>query len=187
MGEKKTGPTPARHPPRSPPRGRQRGKIMDEKKTAPTMAHDAPFRRTGARRRSARRLLGATATGMLAALALGAPANAALTGVGPTNADTGFPDWYQDQSGLRLELCVRNEDPFCTSTAPNPGPPTVAADPADSNFPEETFYWSGDALIDKRAVGVRARLVLAQEAAFVNGTPTKGDQMTFGRIRVRID
>jgi hypothetical protein len=34
---------------------------------------------------------------------------------------------------------------------------------------------------------VRARLVLAQEAAFLNGPPAAGDQVTFGRIRVRID
>jgi hypothetical protein len=63
----------------------------------------------------------------------------------------------------------------------------VTSDPATTNVPEETFYWSADALIDKRTVGVRARLVLAQEAAFLNGPPAAGDQVTFGRIRVRVD
>src|SRR3954464_5399248 len=39
----------------------------------------------------------------------------------------------------------------------------------------------------RRSGGVRARLVLAQEAAFLNGPPVAGDQVTFGRIRVTID
>jgi hypothetical protein len=157
---------------------------MDERKTTNVGALAALPRTGGGRRR---RLLGAVATGLLAALALGAPANAALTGVGPVVDRYGFPEWYQDQSGLRLTLCVENDDPFCTNTAPNPGPATVSADPEQSNFPDETFWWSAEALIDKRTVGVRARLVLAQEAAFANETPTDGDQITFGRIRVRID
>jgi hypothetical protein len=140
---------------------------------------------TGARR--AHRLVQTLAASLLAALALGAPAHAALTATGPVVPRHGFPEYYQDSSGLRLALCVENDDPFCTSTAPNPGPATVSSDPAQTNFPDETFYWSAGALIDKRSVGVRARLVLAQEAAFFNGTPAAGDQMTFGRIRVRID
>ena len=89
-------------------------------------------------------------------------------------------------SGLRLALCVENDDPFCTNVAPNPGPAAVSSDSAQSNFPDETFYWSAEALIDKRTVGVRARLVLAQEAAFANEAPAAGDQVTFGRIRVTI-
>src|SRR4051812_4455112 len=134
----------------------------------------------------ARRLL-AMAAALLVALCAAGPAHAALTDVGQVVPRHGFPEWYQDQTGLRLALCVENEDPFCTNTAPNPGPATVSTDPAQSNFPDETFYWSADALIDKRTVGVRARLVLAQEAAFANGPVAAGDQVTFGRIRVRID
>src|SRR4051812_7776250 len=132
------------------------------------------------------RMLGTLAASLLAALALEAPANAALTAVGPPVPRHGFPEYYQDSSGLRLALCVENDDPFCTSTAPNPGPATVSSDPAQTNFPEETFYWSAGALIDKRSVGIRARLVLAAEAAFLNGPPAAGDQVTFGRIRVRV-
>jgi hypothetical protein len=138
-------------------------------------------------RRPIVRMLGALAASLLAALALEAPAQAALTATGPVVPRHGFPEYYQDATGLRLALCVENDDPFCTSTAPNPGPATVSSDPAQMNFPEETFYWSADALIDKRSVGVRARLVLAQEAAFANGPAAAGDQVTFGRIRVRID
>ena len=141
----------------------------------------------GSTRRRIARMLGALASGLLAALALGAPAHAALTAAGPVVPRHGFPEYYQDASGLRLALCVENDDPFCTNVAPNPGPATVSSDPAQTNLPDETFYWSADALIDKRSVGVRARLVMAQEAGFFNGTPAAGDQMTFGRIRVRID
>jgi hypothetical protein len=133
------------------------------------------------------RMLGALAASVLATLALEAPAHAALTATGPVVPRHGFPEYYQDASGLRLALCVENDDPFCTSTAPNAGPATVSSDPAQMNFPDETFYWSADALIDKRTVGVRARLVLAQEAAFVNDAAAAGEQVTFGRIRVRID
>jgi hypothetical protein len=157
----------------------------DTKITTP----EAARLRTGAgsTRRRIARMLGALVSGLLAALALGAPAHAALTAAGPVVPAHGFPEYYQDASGLRLALCVENADPFCTNVAPNPGPATVSSDPAQTNFPDETFYWSGDALIDKRSVGVRARLVMAQEATFFNGTPAAGDQMTFGRIRVRID
>jgi hypothetical protein len=140
---------------------------------------------TGARR--ARRLVQTLAASLLAALALGAPAHAALTATGPVVPQHGFPEYYQDATGLRLALCVENADAFCTSTAPNAGPATVSSDPAQTNFPDETFYWSANALIDKRTVGVRAKLILAQEATFFAGTPGAGDQMTFGRIRVRID
>jgi hypothetical protein len=142
--------------------------------------------RTGASRRVGR-ALGALAVGLLAALAFSAPAGAALSAVGPVVPRYGFPEYYQDGTGLRLTLCVENEDPFCSNVAPDTGPATVTSDPATTNFPDETFYWSAEALIDKRTVGVRARLVLAQEAAFVNDAPTAGDQITFGRIRVRVD
>jgi hypothetical protein len=65
-----------------------------------------------------------------AALAPGAPANAALTGVGPVVPAHGFPDWYRDASGLRLTLCVQQDDQACTTPAPDPGPGTVSSDPA---------------------------------------------------------
>src|SRR4051812_1690911 len=160
-------------------------KMHDARITHPAAPATAP--RLHHARRGARRLLAVAATALLAALGTAGPAGAALSAVGPVVPAYGFPDYYQDASGLRLALCVENEDPFCSNVAPNPGPATVAADPAQSNFPEETFYWSADALIDKRTVGVRARLVLAQEAAFANAGPAAGDQVTFGRIRVTID
>jgi hypothetical protein len=159
--------------------------MHDARITRPAAPVPAP--RLHGPHRGARRLLAVAATALLAALAAASPAGAALSAVGPVVPRHGFPEYYQDASGLRLALCVESEDPFCTNVAPNPGPATVTSDPATTNFPEETFYWSADALIDKRTVGVRARLVLAEEAAFLNGPTAAGDQVTFGRIRVTID
>ena len=36
-----------------------------------------------------------------------------LTQVGPTNDDNGFPFWYKDSKGVKLELCLDAQDPFC--------------------------------------------------------------------------
>src|SRR5205823_3849942 len=40
-----------------------------------------------------------------------APAQAALTAVGPLDPTNGFPAWYQDANGLQVALCVA--DPGC--------------------------------------------------------------------------
>jgi hypothetical protein len=157
---------------------------MDDTTTTITGANRPPSGRAGGRRLG--RLSAALVAGVIASLALGAQANAELTAVGAVVPHHGFPEYYEDESGLRLALCVENDDPFCTNVAPDPGPATVSSDPGQTNFPDETFYWSAEGLIDKRTVGVRARLVLAQEAAFANEAPTAGDQVTFGRIRVTI-
>ncbi|MDX6723411.1 MAG: hypothetical protein QOD73_1815, partial [Solirubrobacteraceae bacterium] len=139
-------------------------------------------------RRNTHTLSGVLALCLLAALALAAPAGAALSGMGPVVVDHGFPEWYQDATGVRLGLCVDNGDPNCTSTAPNPGPATVGADAASSNFPEETFYFRARARIDiKSTPRIRLRLIMAQEAAFLNGPVADGDQVTFGRIRVTME
>ena len=105
--------------------------------------------------------------------------------VGPINPNTGFPYWYQDTNGLRLELCLDN-NPLCLTTLPDPNRPAlVAAQEANSNFPDESFWWSGDADLTG-ANGVTARLVLGAEAAFVSRVQT-GDQIAFGRVRIRVD
>jgi hypothetical protein len=60
-----------------------------------------------------------------------------------------------------------------------------------TNFPEEVFYASATSANVPTAgcAGTaqpgRALVTLALECAFVNGGPTAGEQMTFGRIRVR--
>jgi hypothetical protein len=112
------------------------------------------------------------------------PPQPPLARVGPIDPNTGFPFWYEDITGMRMGYCL---DPvLCGNTLPNPAlPPLVAADEADSNFPPEMFYWAGDARVNGTG-GVTARLVLALEAAFA-GRVQQGQQITFGRVRIRID
>jgi hypothetical protein len=110
---------------------------------------------------------------LVAALALAAsallagPAHARLGAVGPVNPATGFPDWYQDGNGLKLQLCL-DGPPFCLAAADDLAPPTG-----------EAFWWQAEAVVP--AGGGTARLVLAQEAAYVDGDP-----ITFGRVRVTV-
>ncbi|WP_019241013.1 MULTISPECIES: PKD domain-containing protein [Bacillus] len=104
--------------------------------------------------------------------------------VGPINVFDGFPVWYKDENGLRLQLNVDPNDPFSGITPadlPNPGQPVSFPD----NYPSEAFYFSADAEMTT-GTGERARLVLALEAAFANEIPRAGDQIVFGRVRIRV-
>ena len=117
-----------------------------------------------------------------------APQARAVERAGPTDPQNGYPLWYEDSTGLRLDLCV-DGPPLCLEGLPDPTQPgVVAADPANSNFPEEAFWWQGEASID-RPVGNRALLVLAREAAFGGADEgvRDGDQVSFSRVRIRID
>ena len=108
-----------------------------------------------------------------------------LDTVGALDPNTGFPIWYQDPTGVRLSTCL---DPggACLATLPDPTRPAlVAADEANSNFPDEMFYFSGDADLPGTN-GVTGRLVLGLEGAFANRVQS-GDQIVFGRVRIRID
>jgi hypothetical protein len=105
--------------------------------------------------------------------------------VGPINASHGFPEWYRDENGLRLQLNVNPSDPFSGITPadlPNPSQPVSFPD----NFPGEAFYYSAEAEMET-GTGERARLVLALEAAFVNEVPVPEDQIVFGRVRIRVE
>jgi hypothetical protein len=124
----------------------------------------------------------------MAALAVGLTvpvAAQASTGIGmhgpAIEASGWFPEWYEDAAGTRLELCV--EGPNCLATAegglPDPGSPVSFPD----NFPGEAFWWSGETTLTYP--GGSALLVMAQEAAFLNGVPIDGDQTAFGRVRIR--
>jgi hypothetical protein len=58
------------------------------------------------------------------------------------------------------------------------------------NFPGELFWWKADSSFDTTSASgraVSARLVLGEEATFLNGDAAPGDQIAFGRIRIRID
>jgi hypothetical protein len=114
---------------------------------------------------------------------------AALNAVGPINPNNGFPVWYQDSNALAFELCIPNFDELAAGAclllpADVPDPATSISFPA--NFPDEAFWWAADTSI-VLPLGGSADLVLALEAAFNLGPPLPGDQITFGRMRLRID
>ena len=106
-----------------------------------------------------------------------------LTAVGPVNTEHGFPSWYQDNTGLRLELCLDGANPLCNFPA-GEIPDETAPISFPDNFPEESFYMLGEAEIDLEGGGT-AVLVLGLEAAFAN-TVANGDQVVFGRQRITV-
>jgi len=106
--------------------------------------------------------------------------------VGPVDPRVAFPLWYQDELGVKLQLCLDTvtTNNMCVTQPPVAAPPSVTT--ANINFPDEAFYWYADARIN-RSIGGNVRLVLAKEAAFTTPLPSIGNQITFDRIRVRID
>jgi len=103
------------------------------------------------------------------------------TEVGPISGETGFPVWYRDSSGLRLEGCLQTEDPLCAIPAaemPNPDAATSWPD----NFPLEHFYMLAQA--ELALDGGRAVLTTGVEATFSTEEIKDGDQVTFGRVRI---
>jgi hypothetical protein len=106
-----------------------------------------------------------------------------LKQVGPIDDANGFPIWYKDSNNVKLELCLDPADPYCImGEVPEPTKPVSFPD----NFPDEAFWSSAESTIDAGG-GDSALLVTAVEAAFgsANGLPAKGQQISFGRIRIR--
>jgi len=120
---------------------------------------------------------------------------------GPYLPENGsFAAWYQDTHGRTLDLClsralssrvpsVPGDVPsYMCSLLPAPGvyddtQPLVFP----SNFPDEAFWFTGDAAIVDAATGVDLLYVSALEAAFSGGLPVEGEQISFARIRIRVD
>jgi hypothetical protein len=117
---------------------------------------------------------------------------AVLTAVGPTSPATGFfPVWYQDSNALSLELClspsVGPNGPMCVLL---PSPPFF--DPAlpvvfPVNFPDESFWFAADAIVQNGTGTVNLRYLAAVEAAFATGDVSNGAQISFARIRFFAD
>src|SRR5215470_3718617 len=124
---------------------------------------------------------------ILTAAFLARPASAQVPIVGPTNPDNGFPTWYKDSTGEQLDLCLVNPG-LCMLTAavqllhPNQAFPLNYG----GTFPTEAFYWAGNATMPTNGGG-NALLVMALFATFANGAVVPGDQVTFGRMRIRVD
>ncbi|BCY14615.1 hypothetical protein L3i22_097030 [Actinoplanes sp. L3-i22] len=108
--------------------------------------------------------------------------NGRLTQVGPI-ADHGFPAWYRDSTGARLEPCYTADDPLCAvlpDEVPNPDLPVSYPD----NFPGEFFYQLVDSTLTLTD-GTKAVIGLNVEGAWANDAVVPGDQMVFGRVRIR--
>jgi hypothetical protein len=107
-----------------------------------------------------------------------------LEKVGPIG-DYGYPVWYKDSKGKRLELCLDGVNPLCGfATGDFPSDPNLNV--KTGNFPGEAFYQLASASIALPSGG-DADAVFALEAAWANEVVQDGDQIVFGRVRFRID
>jgi hypothetical protein len=143
--------------------------------------HDRTIRRR-TRASAGRRLAVAAAALGLAVLAPAAGASQGVSSHGPaTEAFGWFPEWYEDADGLRLELCTSGS--LCTATLEEPLPHPSEPVSFPDNFPAEAFWWGAETTLTYP--GGTALLVLAQEAAFQNDVIVGGEQVSFGRVRIR--
>ncbi|MFZ4717819.1 MAG: choice-of-anchor D domain-containing protein [Ilumatobacteraceae bacterium] len=106
-----------------------------------------------------------------------------------TTTDAGFPTWFQDGNGVRLEQCMSN-DGNCVLLADatfNPAQPVTFP----ANYPLESFYsfaesellpFPADAACG--AAGGFAMVRVATEATFTAAAPQAGTQTWFNRLRV---
>ncbi len=123
----------------------------------------------------------------MALASAGFSAHAVLKRAGPVSTDPAvgfFPSWYQDTTGITTEFCAPNQAEadggWCLLLATDVTVPEAFPAP----FFDEHFYFAASAQIATRQQGQKAILVMAEEAAFANGAPKAGDQITFSRIRV---
>ncbi|MNZ21647.1 hypothetical protein D3C78_387230 [compost metagenome] len=111
-----------------------------------------------------------------------------------------FAKWYQDTHGRNLELCLSKAVSKRVGSLPSapsymcllPAAEENGFDPAKpiafpGNFPDEAFWFVGDAAIADAEKGIDLRYVSAVEAAFSAGTAKDGEQVSFARIRIRAD
>lgn len=147
-------------------------------------------------------LLSKTATVLVVSALAQGISQAALFAVdtGPyIPANGGFAAWYQDSHGRTLDLCLSKA---VSSRVPGtPGAPTYMcnllptpgvfddAQPVvfPTNFPDEAFWFTADAAIVDAARGIDLSYGSAIEAAFAAEDPVEGDQVSFARVRIRVD
>jgi hypothetical protein len=102
-----------------------------------------------------------------------------LAAVGPLSPADGYPIWYQDKTGLRVESCgTWIPDPMCPAVAPRPNPALPPSFPG--NFTPEGFYQLATATISTANAG-RAVIATNLEESMING-----QQFTFSRFRIDI-
>jgi len=147
-------------------------------------------------------LLSKTATVLVVSALAQGIAQAALFAVDPgpyAPATGGFASWYQDTHGRTLDLCLSKA---LSSRVPStPGAPSYMCSliPAPGvfddtqpivfpgNFPDEAFWFTADGTVVDAARGINLSYGSAVEAAFSGGDPVEGDQISFARIRIRVD
>ena len=122
------------------------------------------------------------------------PNTPGLAQVGPV-AKNGFPAWYKDKNGTRLEPCLDASDPLCVMGALAQPDQPVTPDDVTGNFPDEFFYQAASSGLDNVGANVgtaakplfgKASLVASLEGAFAAGPPKPGDQMVFARLRLKV-
>ncbi|MHC8321033.1 hypothetical protein ACYZT4_10095 [Pseudomonas sp. GB2N2] len=147
-------------------------------------------------------LLSKTAIALIVSALAQGVSHAALYAVdsGPyVPANGNFASWYQDTHGRTVDLCLSKAVSSRVAGVPgapaymcllNPSPgifddtkPVAFPD----NFPDEAFWFTGDGAIVDVARGIDLTYVSALEAAFSGGDPKEGDQISFARIRIRVD
>ncbi|MCA4960887.1 MULTISPECIES: hypothetical protein [unclassified Pseudomonas] len=147
-------------------------------------------------------LLSKTAAALVVSALAQGVAQAALFAVDPgpyLPGNGGFAAWYQDTHGRTLDLCLSKA---VSSRVPGaPGAPTYMCnllptpgvfDDAQpivfpTNFPDEAFWFTADAAIVDAARGIDLAFGTAIEAAFAAEEPVEGDQVSFARVRIRVD
>ncbi|MDH4560055.1 hypothetical protein [Pseudomonas sp. BN411] len=147
-----------------------------------------------------RTLSKATTSILLIVAADQAPAALYAVDPGPYNPDIGsFAAWYQDTHGRTLDLCLSKT--VSSRVAGAPGAPSymcsLLPEPGvyddnqplvfPTNFPPEAFWFTADAAIADAASGIDLSYGAAIEAAFAVEEPAEGDQISFARIRIRVD
>lgn len=136
-------------------------------------------------RRACVRLALATLLVMAAAVPA---AFAQLARVGPVDpANGGYPAWYQDKTGLTMDFGLPANQAELNGgwllILPANLPTGATPEVFPTNYSPEHFYWN--ATSGSRVAGGMV-LVLSMEAAFSGGAPKAGDQITFGRLRIKI-
>lgn len=112
---------------------------------------------------------------------LASEAEAELARAGSIDPDTGFPVWFEDTEGLRLEPCFAGTN--CSSPVPSADQPPSTPD----NIGGRVYYWSAAATVATNEGGA-ASLVVSTQGGFVPpGEPKEGAQHVFNRIQITAD
>jgi hypothetical protein len=115
--------------------------------------------------------------------------SSAIASAGAIDPSTGFPAWYGDSNGVRLEPCLRGGGNCLLAPGFDPAAPVVVP----GNFPDEFFYAHAAtdpiAVTDECTPGTPATgqitVEMALEGAFAPpGTVTPGQQIVFTRTRI---